>query len=566
LLRNPLRRRGKMVTAIATAAVILTTLAIPLLASSASADTPNLPAVITAPTTSGLVNLQNLNFTVTANAGQSVYGVDARVCQSTANIINSADFDATGGYCAIAPLSAGSDNFVQVATAPPNAVANLAFKVGTGTAALFGTNPSGDTSMTCNATNPCSLWLSILASPVAGNPTGQFFEHFNLTFAGPPAAPAAPAAVPGITSATLNITPPANNGSAITAYNVVAPPAGSTVNCTVTPAQCVVTGLTSFTTYNLAVTATNALGTSPASPTVAVTPGPTGPTNVGAQAGPGKVTVTWNAASGSPTGYTASAVLTGTNTATGVPCTTTVALTCDITGLANGVSVQVIVTATYVGGTIPTSPYPAGGVTPVSNNGAVTQTITVNVPTGALTIGEACAFTAGQTPGVGGISGPYGDKPFLGAPQPQNCNIALSAPVLNAGGTGYTSGGTTQEVTVRDLRASDAGWHVTTALTTSFANGANVIPSCNFGFLPAVAGLGALAPYTQTYGLSEQVAPGCNAANVGAYSASHTSATGNAGHGLGDSTINGPVKLNIPLTSPAGTYTGVMTYTLFPTP
>jgi len=314
------------------------------------------------------------------------------------------------------------------------------------------------------------------------------------------------------------------------------------------------------------VTATNAIGTSPVSNAITLTPGPTGPTNVGAQAGPGKVTVTWNAASGSPTGYTASAVLLGTNTPTGVPCSTTVALTCDITGLTNGVPVQVIVTATYAGGSIPTAPYPAGGVTPVSNNGSVTQTFTANVPAGALTIGEACAFTAGNTPGVGGTPGPYGDKPFLGAPQPQNCNVALSAPVLNPSATSYTSTGTTQEVTVRDLRATDAGWHVTTALTTSFTNGANVIPSCNFGFLPAVAGLGALAPYTQTYGLSEQVAPGCNAANVGAYSASHTSATGNAGHGLGDSTINGPVTLNIPITSPAGTYTGVMTYTLFPAP
>ena len=106
---------------------------------------------------------------------------------------------------------------------------------------------------------------------------------------------------------------------------------------------------------------------------------------------------------------------------------------------------------------------------------------------------------------------------------------------------------------------------MTTALSTNFTNGANVIPACNFGFAPVVAGLGALAPYTQTYGLSEQVTPNC-ATPAGGYGTSHTSATGNAGHGLGDSTINGPVTLNIPLTSPAGTYTGVMTYTLFPAP
>ena len=300
---------------------------------------------------------------MTANAGQSVYGVDARVCTAGANIINSADFDATGGNCAIAPLSAGTDNFVQVATAPPNAVANLAFKVGVGSAGLFG----GGT-ITCNAANPCSLWLSILASPVTGNPTGQFFEHFNLIFAGAPGAPTIAQTGTTSTSATIGITPGAGTA---TSYNVSNPPAGSTVACTLAPAQCVVSGLTAFTTYpGITVTATNAIGTSPVSNAITLTPGPTGPTNVGAQAGPGKVTVTWNAASGSPTGYTASAVLTGTNTPAGTPCSTTVALTCDITGLTNGVSVQVIVTALYTGGSIPTAPYPAGGVTPVSNNGS----------------------------------------------------------------------------------------------------------------------------------------------------------------------------------------------------
>jgi len=555
-----------MVTAIATVATVLAAFAIPLMATSASADTPNLPGtIVTTPSSlTGLTNLQNVHFHTAASSGKNIFGVDARICTPTASIVNSADFDATGGNCAIAPLSAGSNNFVQ-ATPPDSAnlLVDLDFKVGVGTANLYPV-PTGGT-ITCGSANPCTIWLHVLASPGTGNPTGEYFESFPVTFAAAPGAPTIAQTGTTSTSATIGITP--GSGTA-TSYNVSNPPAGSSVACTVTPAQCVVTGLTAFTTYpGITVTSTNSVGTSPVSNAITLTPGPTGPTNVGAQAGPGKVTVTWNAASGSPTGYTASAVLFSDHTTpTGTPCTTTTALSCDVTGLANGTPVQVIVTATYVGGSIPTSPYPAGGVTPVSNNGAVTQTFTVAVPTGALTIGEACAFTAGQTPGVGGTPGPYGDKPFLGAPQPQNCNVALSAPVLNTGGTGYTSGGTTQEVTVRDLRASDAGWHVTTALTTSFTNGANVIPSCNFGFLPVVAGLGALAPYTQTYGLSEQVAPGCNAANVGAYSSSHTSATANAAHGLGDSTINGPVTLNIPLTSPAGTYTGVMTYTLFPAP
>ena len=314
-----------MVTAIATAAAVVSALAVPLLvAPAASADTPSIPVTATATTpTTGLVNGSTVHFHVDAQSppnavASSIFGVDARMCQQGVDIQNAGDFaPSTGGFCLTAPINASSDSFVSVATAPPNSTADLDFRVGVGTGTLSGANIAGDTSLICDSTHPCTIWLKLFVPASGALPAGQAFQHFDVSFAGPPAAPAAPAAVPGITSATLNITPPNNNGSPITAYNVVAPPAGSTVNCTVSPAQCVVTGLTSFTTYNLAVTATNALGTSPASPTVAVTPGPTGPTNVGAQAGPGQVTVTWNAASGSPTGYTASAVLLGTNTADG---------------------------------------------------------------------------------------------------------------------------------------------------------------------------------------------------------------------------------------------------------
>jgi hypothetical protein len=92
----------------------------------------------------------------------------------------------------------------------------------------------------------------------------------------PPAAPSNVSAVAGNGSATVSWTAPNDGGSAITSYTVtpyvggVAQPAAS-VNAPATSAQ--VTGLTNGTAYTFTVTATNAVGTSPASaPSNAVTP------------------------------------------------------------------------------------------------------------------------------------------------------------------------------------------------------------------------------------------------------------------------------------------------------
>ena len=92
---------------------------------------------------------------------------------------------------------------------------------------------------------------------------------------GPLAAPSAPGsvvAVPGNTSVKVSWTAPASNGSAITGYTVTAFLGSKT--CTTTDAlSCTVTGLTNPTPYTFSVTATNDIGTGPASdPSAAVTP------------------------------------------------------------------------------------------------------------------------------------------------------------------------------------------------------------------------------------------------------------------------------------------------------
>lgn len=78
-----------------------------------------------------------------------------------------------------------------------------------------------------------------------------------------PAAPGNVTATGGNASAQVAWTAPSSNGSPITSYNVVSTPDG--LGCSINGTGCTVTGLTNGTAYTFAVTATNAIGTGPAS-------------------------------------------------------------------------------------------------------------------------------------------------------------------------------------------------------------------------------------------------------------------------------------------------------------
>ena len=112
--------------------------------------------------------------------------------------------------------------------------------------------------------NNNNYWVDVVYSPTSG--------------ATAPGAPAGVSATAGNASAAVSWTAPSNGGSAITSYTVT-PYVGSAAQTPVTvsgspPAtSATVTGLTNGTAYTFTVSATNAVGTGPASsPSNAVTP------------------------------------------------------------------------------------------------------------------------------------------------------------------------------------------------------------------------------------------------------------------------------------------------------
>ena len=191
-----------------------------------------------------------------------------------------------------------------------------------------------------------------------------------------PSAPSNVTATAGNGTANVSWTAPADGNSPITSYTVTPATGTTTLAPTVItgnpPAtNATISGLTNGVPYTFTVTATNAVGTGPASaPSNTVTPvAPTAPgipTGVTATASNAAATVTWTAPpnGGSPiTGYTVTPYIGGNAQAATSVTGSPPATTATVSGLTNGATYTFTVTATNAVGTGPPSS-PSNAVTP----------------------------------------------------------------------------------------------------------------------------------------------------------------------------------------------------------
>jgi prepilin-type N-terminal cleavage/methylation domain-containing protein len=256
-------------------------------------------------------------------------------------------------------------------------------------------------------TNGTSYTFTVTATNAAG--TGPSSVTSNAVT--PATVPGAPTGVSATsnqnTQSVVSWTAPASNGSPITAYTVTSSPGSFT--CTTTGAtSCTVTGLTNGTSYTFTATATNSVGTGPASlPSNTITPAavPGSPTSATATSNQNsQSTVTWTAPT--PNGTTAITAYTVTSSPGGLTCTTSGATSCTVTGLTNGTSYTFTATATNSVGTGPAS-LPSNTVTPAAPPSAPTSiTAVASTPTSATVSWTAASANGSAITGYTVTSSP----------------------------------------------------------------------------------------------------------------------------------------------------------------
>jgi hypothetical protein len=325
------------------------------------------PTEITA--TSPAQSASTVDLTVTTPIGTSAINASDRFTYGatiTGTVIDAIEPRGLAGVCVYATSSDGNSG-----------QATTAFDGGYSIIGLPADSYTVRFDPTCDATVPTpdlQQWYddattqlaASLVTVTAGEETSGIDAALGVPTAAVPDAPTNVTATAADASATVTWTVPADNGRTISSYSVTAADSTTAANgaqsCTAdgeSAASCTVSGLTNGDSYTFTVTATNAIGTGPASSASnAVIPMavPGAPTKIRAtmSKGASSAAVSWTAPSssgGSPiTGYLAKASGSG-----GQACTTTGATSCTVTRLASGASYTFTVVATNSIGTSPVS-------------------------------------------------------------------------------------------------------------------------------------------------------------------------------------------------------------------
>ena len=270
---------------------------------------------------------------------------------------------------------------------------------------------------------------------------------FSTAPATAPAAPTGVTATAGAGSAQVSWTAPSDGGSSLTTYTVT-PFIGATAQTPVTvtgspPATTTtVSGLANGTAYTFTVTATNAIGTGPASaPSNPVTPtaptAPAAPTGVTATAGNASAVVSWTAPSNGGSAISSYTVTPFIGTTAQTPTTVTgspPATSTTVSGLTNGTAYTFTVKATNAIGTGPASAA-SNSVTPI---GATVPGAPTIVTAAAANASAQVSWTAPSNGGSAITS--YTVTPFIGATAQAATTVTGSPPATSTTVTGLTNG------------------------------------------------------------------------------------------------------------------------------
>jgi hypothetical protein len=138
-----------------------------------------LPVEVRMSSTQDLTAGQGVDITVVPTEGSEMFGFQVRMCKPEAALANLYDFlfPTLNGDCVSAPLSPGSDSFLEVKADPPYQTGSGTFRVGTGTDNFTLDDGQTRASVTCDRTNPCQLAVLVHV------PYGFGILRYDLSFA-----------------------------------------------------------------------------------------------------------------------------------------------------------------------------------------------------------------------------------------------------------------------------------------------------------------------------------------------------------------------------------------------